>query len=130
VRRTGTDPAASDTDADGLQDGTELGTTIGVADPDGPGGPMEGTDAAAFVPDADPASTTNPLDRDSDDGGVGDGNEDVDHDGQVDAGETNPVAGNGADDLDPDGDGLPSSVELLLGRIPPTRTRTATDLRR
>ena len=34
VTTTGTDPSDPDTDRDGLQDGTELGYTAGVADPD------------------------------------------------------------------------------------------------
>ena len=43
-----------------------------------------------FVPDADPTTTTDPLDEDSDNDGLLDGEEDANHNGRVDAGETNP----------------------------------------
>ena len=48
------------------------------------------TDLYVFVPDADPTTTTDPLDEDSDDDGQLDGEEDANHNGRVDAGETNP----------------------------------------
>ena len=73
----------TDSDDDGLLDGTELGT-----DCTGPG-----TDAAAQICVADGdagATTTDPLDADTDDGSVDDGEEDTDHDGVVDAGERDP----------------------------------------
>ncbi|MEM7246799.1 MAG: FG-GAP-like repeat-containing protein [Acidobacteriota bacterium] len=76
----GTDPLDLDTDDDGLQDGTELGATT----------PLPDTDAGIFRPDSDPTSTTDPLDPDTDGGGVPDGTEDVDHDGAVGPGETDP----------------------------------------
>ena len=41
----------------------------------------------------------------TDNGGVLDGNEDINHNGRVDAGEIDPTAGNGADGVDSDGDG-------------------------
>ncbi|WNG60199.1 tandem-95 repeat protein [Archangium gephyra] len=75
----GTDPNNPDTDGDGLTDGIEAKTA--------------GTD---------------PLDDDSDDDGLLDGNEDADHDGIVDAGETNPL------EADTDGDGLSDGLELGL----------------
>jgi hypothetical protein len=49
-----------------------------------------------FIPDADPATTTNPLVADTDGGGAPDGAEDRNANGRVDAGETNPK--NGLDD--------------------------------
>ncbi len=100
-----TDPNNADTDGDGLQDGTELGITTPVPDPDG-GGPLSGTNVALFVPDADPSTTTNPRDRDSDDDGVADGAEDGNANGRLDAGESNPNA------RDTDGDGLQDGTEL------------------
>ncbi|MEM7244541.1 MAG: hypothetical protein AAF533_04320 [Acidobacteriota bacterium] len=112
-----TDPLDRDTDDDGILDGTELGYTMGVPDPDGAGG-IDGTDSSIFVPDADPTTTTDPNDQDTDDGGVSDGNEDLDRDGAVDDGETDPTTGMGADDLDRDGDGLPDAVEETLGTDP------------
>jgi uncharacterized repeat protein (TIGR01451 family) len=103
-----------DSDDDGLLDGTELGVTT----------PDDDTDVGAgnFVPDGDAgATTTDPLDPDTDDGGVIDGAEDLDRDGTVDLGETDPTAGNGGDDTlatDSDGDGLPDNVEITLGTDP------------
>ena len=76
-----TDPCDVDTDGDGIQDGTELGFTTGHAD----------TDLATFNPDADYTTQTDPLDSDSDDDGYHDGREDLNHNGRVDAGETDPL---------------------------------------
>ena len=94
-----TDPNNPDSDNDGIQDGTELGIDTAVADPDG-AGPLLGTDTGIFVPDTDPATTTDPNNPDSDNGGVCDGNatvtgvcvagEDINGNGAVDAGETDP----------------------------------------
>ena len=91
-----TDPNAADTDGDGLQDGTELGLTEAHADT-----------GASFVPDADPSTTSDPLDTDTDDGGIADGVEDPDHDGD---GVTDPAA---RGDDDSDGDGLVDADEIL-----------------
>ncbi|WP_433932680.1 DUF3344 domain-containing protein [Sorangium cellulosum] len=79
----------ADSDGDGLFDGTELGQ----------GCDLEATDAAAgtCIADADPETTTNPLDADTDDGSVSDGAEDANHNGRVDEGETDP--NNAADDV-------------------------------
>ena len=71
-----------------------------------------------FQPDTDPATTTDPLNPDTDGGGVLDGNEDIDMDGFVDAGEIDPTVGNAADDVDMDGDGLPDAVETTIGTDP------------
>lgn len=84
-----TDPCNIDTDGDGIQDGTELGITDPIPDPDG-NGPMLGTDTNIFIADADPTTTTDPLNKDSDDDGAWDGAEDANHNGLVDAGETDP----------------------------------------
>ncbi|MBN1944368.1 MAG: hypothetical protein JW797_01775 [Bradymonadales bacterium] len=102
-----------DSDNDLLFDGTELGYT--------PADLTEATDllAGAFVGDADPASTTDPLDADSDGGGVSDGMEDSNLNGAVDEGETDP--NDPDDDLTPadgDSDGLPDAVEFYLGTDP------------
>ena len=83
-----TDPNIADTDGDGIQDGTELGF-------DRPEG--SGTDMDLFRPDLDPSTTTNPLDRDTDDGGVPDGAEDINFDGKIDPGEIDP--NDGRDDV-------------------------------
>ncbi|MGR8919021.1 MAG: hypothetical protein ACU85V_05330 [Gammaproteobacteria bacterium] len=84
-----TDPCNPDSDGDGVQDGTEQGITSGVADPDGDG-PLAGTAAAAFIPDADPATSTDPLDSDSDGDGFSDGAEDSNGNGAVDVDESDP----------------------------------------
>jgi outer membrane protein OmpA-like peptidoglycan-associated protein len=103
-----------DSDNDGLFDGTELG--LGCGDP--------ATDPAAgsCTPDGDGGATmTDPLDPDTDDGGATDGSEDANLNGVVDAGETDPTAGQGADDsqvVDTDGDGLSDALELFLGSDP------------
>ncbi|AUX19704.1 uncharacterized protein SOCEGT47_001560 [Sorangium cellulosum] len=101
-----------DSDNDGLYDGTELGLPCD----------HEATSAAAghCRADADEGATkTDPLDADSDDGGVPDGQEDVDLDGAIDDGETDP--NNGDDDgtpADTDGDGLSDGLEETLGSDP------------
>lgn len=79
-----TDPNIADTDGDGIQDGTELG----LDEPEG-----TGTDLSKFRPDLDPDTTTNPLDRDTDDGGVPDGAEDINFNGRIDLGEIDPNIG-------------------------------------
>jgi len=77
-----TDPCSIDTDGDGIQDGTELGYTLSDISAD--------TDTAVFQPDLDPATTTDPLNADTDGDGLSDGEEDTNHNGRLDPGETNP----------------------------------------
>jgi len=70
-----------DSDGDGINDGTELG--LGCDNP--------ATVGTNCVPDADGgATTTNPIESDTDHGGVKDGDEDTNHNGQIDPGETDP----------------------------------------
>ncbi len=71
----------ADTDGDGLLDGTERG----LAAPEG-----EDTAPLVFVPDANPATQTNPTIADTDGGSVADGVEDVNRNGRLDGGETDP----------------------------------------
>ena len=106
-----TDPCSADSDGDGIQDGTELGLAMGVPDPDG-AGPLAGTDPALFVPDQDPATTTDPLDADSDDDGLNDGEEDANADGAMDGMETDPL------DPDSDDDLFSDWVEVTAGTNP------------
>jgi len=96
-----TNPRLQDSDNDGLNDGLEKGKTASVAGGvSSPGGiPYVGT-APGWTPDADSTTTTDPLDNDTDGDGWLDGNEDANHNGRVDAGETNP---NVSDDADHDG---------------------------
>jgi hypothetical protein len=84
-----TNPCSADSDGDGIQDGVELGIVTPIADPDG-AGPMEGTDTAVFIADADPTTTTDPTNPDTDGDGYSDGAEDLNFNGQLDAGESDP----------------------------------------
>lgn len=77
-----TDPRIVDTDNDGIQDGTELGYTMDNIGDD--------TDTDIFIPDADQVTTTDPLNDDTDGDGLKDGDEDENHNGKVDEGETDP----------------------------------------
>jgi uncharacterized repeat protein (TIGR01451 family) len=100
-----------DSDDDGLFDGTELGLDCSG----------KGTDASLghCRPDGDKGATkTDPLNPDTDHGGVKDGSEDNDLDGVIDPGETDPTDGHGADDpsvKDTDKDGLSDATEDHIG---------------
>jgi hypothetical protein len=100
-----TDPARADTDGDGLQDGLELGIAVPVADPDG-SGKLQATKLPNFRPDADPTTTTNPLQMDTDSDGIKDGDEDKNLNGRLDVSETSPL------NADTDGDGLRDGIEI------------------
>ena len=134
-----TDPLNPDSDNDGINDGTERGVTSGVpaGNSDGNGTPFAGTDTGspAYVPDADPLTTTDPTDPDSDDDGLGDGVEDSNADGAV----TNTIGGTGTSGsgetdpnmVDTDGDGLRDGDEvngtgplLVVGATDPLDTDT------
>jgi hypothetical protein len=75
-----TNPCDPDSDGDGIQDGTESGLTVGDAD----------TDLTVFVPDLDSTTTTNPRLADTDGDGISDGDEDIDRNGRIDPGESDP----------------------------------------
>jgi len=100
-------PLAADSDGDGLADGLEVALTSPVPGgvSDGSSIPYSGTDTGVFVPDADPGTRTDPLINDTDGDGLLDGQEDLDHDGLWDAGETGPA------DADSDDDGLADGYE-------------------
>ncbi len=110
-----THPCDPDTDGDDVQDGTETGDADPAPDPDG-AGPLLGTDPAAFQPDLDPASTTDPLEPDSDGDGIPDGQEDQNQNGRVDPGESDPdsLPQDCDFDLDADGDVDGTDMDLLL----------------
>ena len=107
-----TNPTRADSDDDGLPDGLELGVTVPLpgGSSDGAGIPFVGTALSSFVPDADPSTTTDPADPDSDNDGLQDGTEDANADGAT----TNVLGGrgtSGSGETDPtradtDGDGL------------------------
>jgi len=103
----GTKPLDVDSDSDGIQDGTERGLTVGTID----------TAAGVFVPDLDPRSITNPLVADTDLDGKLDGEEDLNHNGRIDNGETDPLLPPVTDN-DSDNDGLSNSREATLGTDP------------
>ncbi len=112
----GSSATSADTDADGLPDGVERGVVVPV--PAGmsvmAGIPVEGTDLAVWVADADPTSETDPGLADTDGDGRSDGLEDVDLDGAFDGDQPGLLA----DETDPtvpdtDGDGLLDGDELL-----------------
>ena len=98
-----TNPSNPDTDGDGIQDGTEIGLTTPQGDDTG----------AGFQPDTDPTTTTDPTNPDTDGGSVWDGAEDVNGNGNIDPGETDP--NNPLDDVDTDGDGLNDAQEDVNG---------------
>lgn len=126
VLTTLTDPTLCDTDGDGLTDGLELSVTAPLADPDGPGGPLLGTDVSpgsCFRADTDPSTSTDPLVANTDgDGGAADpcldGDEDANRNGAVDVGETDPNADDCPAAGDTDGDGLTDAEEAVLGTDP------------
>jgi hypothetical protein len=78
-----TDPTNWDTDGDGLSDGLERGLTT-------PEGHDTNTASPHWQPDADPSTKTDPLSADTNGDTIPDGEEDANHNGRVDAGESNP----------------------------------------
>ena len=142
--KLGTDPNDADSDDDGLLDGDEPkfyddsdnDGLINALDPDSDNDALfDGTEAGkdcsnpatdpkarACHPDTDAGLTqTDPLNPDSDGGGQGDGSEDANLNGKVDAGEFDPSAGQGADDssvVDTDKDLLSDTLENFLGTNP------------
>ena len=142
-KKIGSDPNDADSDDDGVIDGDEPKGSedsdgdglINILDPDSDNdGLFDGTElskdctnaatdplANACRPDTDPATSTDPLVADTDGGGMGDGSEDANLNGKVDAGESNPVSGQNADDAnvtDADKDGLSDTLENFLGSNP------------
>ena len=114
----GLDPLMLDTDGDGVQDGTELGLTSGWTGD--PWNGIAGTEIAIFIVDADPSTTTDPLDDDSDDDGMLEGEEDNNFNGEVKGLETDPNL------FDTDGDTIGDGLEL--GVVTPTGTGTDMNL--
>lgn len=93
----GTDPLTGDTDGDGIQDGTELGYTLSDIGPD--------TDRLVFQPDLNALTRTDPTKRDTDEDGWNDGEEDFNHDGRVDACESEATSSTSVPPGKGDGDG-------------------------
>jgi subtilisin family serine protease len=63
------------------------------------------TDSDGLLDSVETILGTDPLDVDTDDDGIGDGDEDANHNGVIDGGETNPLL------ADTDGDGLQDGTE-------------------
>ncbi len=103
-----TNPLAADSDGDGLGDGLESGVTTAIDGGLSGSATFTGTDPAAgnFTADADPATTTDPTNPDSDGDGLSDGAEDSNGDGAT----ANTIGGTGTagsgetDPNDPDSD--------------------------
>lgn len=93
-----------DADNDGLPDGLERGVTKANADTN--------MSAGHFKADEDPTTTTNPLDSDSDNGGVKDGDEDLNGNGRYEPklGETDP--NDGDDDVERKDGGVDVDTDL------------------
>jgi len=81
----------ADSDQDGLSDATELGMISSQN--------VKPEESTLFVADADPLTMTNPGAPDTDEGGKTDGEEDLNRNGRVDEGETDP--NNREDDFAP-----------------------------
>lgn len=107
-----TDPADADSDDDGLIDGLERGVSTGVPTGESLGGVATGGTDPSVLLDADPTTTTDPNDPDTDGDLLEDGEEDLDADGQVSAGETDPTL------ADTDGGGTSDGAEVLDGTDP------------
>ena len=106
-----TNPLAADTDGDGLTDEVELGGKTDPLKPD--------TDGDALTDKLELTTNTDPTKTDTDGDGVADGDEDKNHDGVVDEGETDPRVAPPPPPPDTDGDGLPDpSDNCPRGRRP------------
>ncbi len=93
-----TNPCNRDSDNDGLSDGVEVGKIATVSL----------TCGSTFVPDAQPNSKSIPTDGDTDKDGVADGDEDANHNGRRDVGETDPLQ------VDTDCDGYSDGEERTM----------------
>lgn len=120
-----TDPCILDTDNDGIQDGTEKGITIGLTIIDSnPATLLDATNNEVFIPDHDPSTTTDPINPDTDNDGLMDGEEDLNANGllEEEEGETNPndpplfetVTQKGETQAQEDDSGGGNSLVLLL----------------
>ncbi|MCB2218993.1 MAG: hypothetical protein KQI35_01270 [Bacteroidetes bacterium] len=106
-----TNALVADTDGDGLMDGLELGRTSGISSGVSIGGvPYAGS--SGFIGDQDSSTTTDPRLMDSDQDGFFDMDEDINGNGALDPGETNPI------DLDTDDDGIRDENEALYSLYP------------
>ena len=105
-----TDPTHFYTDADGISDGVEKG----LAQPES----TTDTNMVVFIPDADPFTKTDPTKFDTDADGISDGEEDANHNGAVDPGESSPIQ------KDTDGDTIIDSRDNCLSIANPDQKDT------
>lgn len=110
-----TDPTDPDSDRDGIPDGTEDANCNGLKDTGETGAATADSDSDGINDRIERDVTgTDPLNPDSDNDGIPDGNEDLNQNGVVDPGETNP----NQPDMDSDGDGISDAKETALGYDP------------
>ncbi len=103
-----TNPLSRDTDGDGLSDGLETSAIpVTAGHSMGPAHIAFAGTSTSFIVDADSTTHTDPVRVDTDNGSARDGEEDLNHNGRVDAGERDPnlpgddvlsACGNGAKD--------------------------------
>ncbi len=105
-----TNAAVRDSDGDGVRDGVEIGRTTTV-----------NTACTFFIADEDPSTKTHPMLPDTDNDGLQDGQEDVNHNGRKDTGETD------AANRDSDSDGLSDGAELNSANTDPLKADTDGD---
>ncbi|MFP2905519.1 adventurous gliding motility lipoprotein CglD [Pyxidicoccus sp. 3LFB2] len=112
-----TDPNALDSDGDGLRDNEEDANLTGTVSPRETDPRKRDTDADGLSDSLEKGTGTDPLKPDSDGDSCGDGDEDKDHDGTVEPGESDPRRGGDcvAAVLDADFDGLSDAVETSTG---------------
>ena len=143
----GSDPNDADTDDDGVVDGeeplldqdTDSDGLITLLDPDsdndGLGDGLElsvvghedtNLDVGWYVRDADTNTTTDPLNADSDGGGISDGEEDRNRNGRVDHDETDPLETDD-DEIDIDGDKIPGAFDTCPTLYDPNQQDTDGD---
>ncbi|MFO0750755.1 MAG: GEVED domain-containing protein [Myxococcota bacterium] len=117
----GSDPLRKDTDGDGIDDGQENANHDSIVDPnetsptntDSDGDGIDDlTELTSSYPGPLGAAPTLGYNRDSDGDGLLDGMEDLNHDGNLDSGETNPLI------ADSDGDGFSDGDEVHCATDP------------
>lgn len=112
----GTDAARFDSDGDGVSDGVEIGLTI----PQG-----SDTNLYIFIADADPTTTTDPLNENADGNGLLDGAEDSNGNGRVDASESDPLDPNDPPPAESSPPAEPEAVSATAGNAEATVSWTA-----
>jgi hypothetical protein len=110
-----TDPTSRDTDGDGLTDGEEDLNGNGQVDPGETDPRNPDTDGDGIRDGVERRNGTDPTNPDTDGDGCLDGQEDINQNGVVDVGETNPKVADCGPGQDSDGDGIPDAIEDING---------------